>query len=194
MNAALHEVFPHRWSAKILTAAPMIAPARQFTYPLAVAGEEDALNRGAMFVSVKPEADGEFLSTCALGFREPSLPSGVWACPGADDLLAVAGGYAYLVNTLEPAKCVHLPLKPVAAILAAPEDGLLLLAGFHHVIAVGIDGLAWESEKVSWEGVAMGEVVGGVLHGTGWNMQSDKDVSFVMDLRTGRHTGGGVLR
>ncbi len=125
MNAGRHEMFPHNWSAKILAAAPMIAPARQFTYPLAVAGEEDALNRGAIFVSVKPETSSEFLATCALGFREPSLPSGVWTCPGADDLLAEAGGYAYLVNTLEPAKCVHLPLKPVAAILAAPKDGML---------------------------------------------------------------------
>ena len=194
MKAAVHEFFPHSWSAKVLEAAPLIAPARQFVYPLYVPGEEDAMGRGAMLVEVKPAAGGLFLATCALGFREASLPSGVFACPRKDDLLAVAGGYAYLVDTLAPAASLHLPMRPVTAMLAAPEDRLLLLAGFHNVLAVGENGIAWESERLSWEGIAMTEVVGGALHGTGWNMQSDKDVPFVLDLRTGKHSGGGFSR
>ena len=194
MNAVVHENFPHSWTAQVFKTAPLIAPARQFVYPLHVAGEEDAMNRGAMLVEVKPAAGGLFLATCALGFQEASLPSGVFACPRPDDLLAVAGGYAYLVDTLHPETCLHLPLRPVASILAAPEDGLLLLAGFHNIVAIGVNGIAWQSERVSWEGVAMGEVVGGALHGTGWNMQSDKDVPFVLDLRTGKHSGGGFAR
>ena len=191
MNAVVHENFPHSWTAQVLKSAPLIAPARQFVYPLHVAGEEDAMNRGAMLVDVKPAIGGQFLATCALGFRELSLPSGVFACPRADDLLSVAGGYAYLVDTLKPETCAHLQLRPVVSILAAPEDGLLLLAGFHNIVAIGVDGVAWQSERLSWEGVAMGEVVGGALHGTGWHMQSDKDVAFVLDLRTGKHSGGG---
>jgi hypothetical protein len=194
MMPRLHENFPHTWAAQILTAPPLIAPARQFVYPLYVPGEEDAMARGAMLLNVKPATGGTFLATCALGFREPSLPSGVYACPRPDDLLAVAGGYAYLVDTLHPEKCVHLPLRPVAAIFAAPEDDLLLLAGFHHVAALGAEGLLWQSERLSWEGVTLAEVVGGALHGTGWNMQSDRDVPFVLDLRTGKHTGGGFQR
>jgi len=194
MKTTGHEHFPHSWTAQILSVPPLIAPARQFVYPLAVPGEEDAMGRGAMLLNVKPAAGGTFLATCALGFREVSLPSGVFACPRADDLLAVAGGYAYLVDTLEPAKCLHLPLRPVASILTAPKDGLLLLAGFHDVLAIGVGGVAWQSERLSWEGIAMSEVVGGALHGSGWNMQSDRDVPFVLDLRTGRHTGGGFQR
>ena len=194
MTATVHVYFPHSWTAQILSTPPLIAPARQFVYPLPVPGEEDAMGRGAMLLDVKPAAGGTFLATCALGFREASLPSGVFACPRADDLLAVAGGYAYLVDTLEPAKCLHLPLRPVAKILAAPEDGLLLLAGFHDILAIGIDGVAWQSERLSWEGVAMTEVVGGALHGSGWNMQSDRDIPFVLYLRTGKHTGGGFQR
>jgi len=194
MTPRLHENFPHTWAAQILTAPPLIAPARQFVYPLYVPGEEDAMARGAMLLNVKPATGGTFLATCALGFREPSLPSGVYACPRPDDMLAVAGGYAYLVDTLHPETCVHLPLRPVATIFAAPEDGLLLLAGFHHVAAIGVEGLLWQSERLSWEGVTLAEVVGGALHGTGWNMQSDRDVPFVLDLRTGKHTGGGFQR
>ena len=191
MNAIVHEEFPHTWSAQVLTAPPMIAPARQFVYPLYVPGEEDAMARGALLLNVKPTSGGAFLATCALGFRDPSLPSGVFACPRGDDLLAVAGGYAYLVDTLQPERCLHLPLRPVTQILAAPVEGLLLLAGFHHVAAIGAAGLLWESKRLSWEGVQLGEVADGKLHGSGWNMRTDRDVPFAIDLRTGEHTGGG---
>jgi hypothetical protein len=191
MSAVVHENFPHSWTAQVLKSAPLIAPVRQFVYPLHVAGEEDAMNRGAMLVEVKPAAGGLFLATCALGFREASLPSGVFACPRQDDLLAVAGGYAYLVDTLHPETCLPLKLRPVVSILAAAEDGLLLLAGFHDILAIGVNGVAWQSGRLSWEGVAMGEIVGGALHGTGWDMRSDKDMGFVLDLRTGKHSGGG---
>jgi hypothetical protein len=186
--------FPQTWSAAVLTAPPLIAPARQFVYPMRIAGEEDAMERGALQLLVKPSSGGSFLATCALGFREKSLPSGVFACPAADDMLAVAGGYAYLVNTLTPERCVHLPLRPVTQIISAVDAGLILLAGFHTVAAVGADGLLWETAKLSWEGVKLGEVRDGKLHGEGWNMQSDRDVPFSVDLLTGAHEGGGFSR
>jgi hypothetical protein len=79
----------------------------------------------------------------------------------------------------------------VTQVLAAPDEGLLLLAGFHHVAAIGPEGLLWQSGRLSWEGVQLGEVSQGKLHGTGWNMKTDRDVPFVLDLSTGVHTGGG---
>ncbi len=186
--------FPQTWTAEVLTAPPLIAPARQFMYPLRIAGEEDALQRGALQLLVRPAIGGSFLATCALGFRDKSLPSGVFACPTADDMLALAGGYAYLVNTLTPAQCHHLPLRPVTQIVAAFDENLLLLAGFHTVVALGAKGLLWETAKLSWEGVKLGEIRVGKLHGEGWNMQTDRDVPFIVDLLTGAHEGGGVTR
>ena len=169
----------------------MIAPARQFTYPLQIAGEEDALSRGALQVMVHPAAGGTFLATCALGFTSPSMPSGVFACPNANELCAVAGGYAYMINTAHPEHCVHLPLKPVVEVRVLPEHGLLVFAGFHNLMAWGAGGLAWETARLSWEGVRLGEIEGDTQQGFGWNMQTDKDVAFAVDLRNGRHTGGG---
>jgi hypothetical protein len=187
----MSETFTHTWTARILTAPPMIAPARQFVYPLYVPGEEDAMSRGALLLDIKPANAPNFLATCALGFREPSLPTGIFACPQPDDLLAVAGGYAYLVDTQNPAQCLHLPLRPVTAILSAPSAGVLLLAAFHKVAAIDANGLRWQTERLSWEGVTMTEVHQDQLHGTGWNMQTDREVPFIVDLLTGVHTGGG---
>jgi hypothetical protein len=183
--------FRSTWTARILPTPPLIAPARQFTYPQRVAGEDDAMARGALLLDVKPAASANFLATCALGFRDPALPSGVFACPRADDLLALAGGYAYLIDTLAPERCLHLPLRPVTQLLSAPDAGLLLFAGFHHVLAVGVGGIHWQSARLSWEGVTLTEVRDRRLHGTGWNLQTDRELPFSIDLKTGEHEGGG---
>jgi hypothetical protein len=187
--------FPKTWTARILTAPPLIAPARQFVYPLHVPGEEDAMGRGALLLDVKPAVGANFLATCALGFRDPSLPTGIFACPRADSLLAVAGGYAYLIDTLAPGQSLHLPLRPVTQILPAPASknhaDLILLAGFHTIIAIHTTGLLWTSARLSWEGVTMSEIRDGHLHGTGWNLHTDREVPFSIDLATGAHQGGG---
>jgi hypothetical protein len=183
--------FPKNWTARILTAPPLIAPARQFVYPQYVLGEEDAMGRGALLLDIKPAASPNFLATCALGFREPSLPTGIFACPRADDLLAVAGGYAYLIDMLAPERCLHLPLRPTTQILPAPAANLILLAGFHNILAVDANGLRWQSKRLSWEGVSMIEVRDHHLHGTGWNLHTDREVPFSIDLATGEHEGGG---
>ena len=189
-NLTFPATFPSSWRAEILSAPPLIAPARQFTWPQRVAGEEDALARGALLLQVKPASGGSFLATCALGFRAPSALSGVWSCPRPDDLLAVAGGYAYLADTLAPEHPLHLPLRPVAQVLPAPEAGLLLLAGFHSIAAIGATGLLWETARLTWEGLTLTGIRDSQLHGLGWDMRTDRELPFTVDLSTGAHTGG----
>ncbi len=169
----------------------MIAPARQFTYPLQIAGEEDALARGALQLMVHPATAGTFLATCALGFTSAAVPTGLFACPNPDEFCAVAGGYAYIVDTKQPERCTQLPLKPVAEVRVADDAGLLLFAGFHKIMAWGSKGFAWETGRLSWEGIHLGEIDEYTLDGSGWNMPTDKEVGFTVNLRTGEHTGGG---
>jgi len=185
------EAFPPTWTAQILTTSPLIAPARQFTYPQHVPGEEDALNRGALLLNIKPANAPNFLATCALGFRDPTLPTAIYPCPNPDDLLAIAGGYAYLIPTQHPETCLHLPLRPVTQVLPAPSANCMLLAGFHEVAAIGANGLLWQSARLSWEGITLTEVRENTLHGLGWNLQTDREIPFTLDLTTGQHQGGG---
>jgi hypothetical protein len=185
--------FPQFWAARILSTPPLIAPARQYVYPQHIPGEEDAMNRGALLLDVKPAAAANFLATCALGFREISLPTAIFACPHPDHLLAVAGGYAYVIDTLAPDHCVHLPLRPVTQILSAPSAGLILLAGFHNVLALDANGIRWQSERLSWEGISLTHTDAHHLHGTGWNLHADRDVPFTVNLLTGEHEGGGFI-
>jgi len=189
------EAFPHDWRAEVLSKSPLIAPARQFTYPQQIAGEEDALARGALLLHVHPAPGGTFLATCALGFTDPAMPTGVFACPNPRELCAVAGGYAYVIDTAAPERSTHIPLKPVAEVLVLAEHGLLVFVGFHAIVAWGREALAWQTGRLSWEGIRLTGVRadenGAALHGFGWNMPIDKEIEFEIDLRTGTHIGGG---
>ena len=189
--------FQRTWEVEVLRAQPLIAPARRFTYPREVIGEEEAMARGALELMVRPRAGGgggAFLATCSLGFKDPAMPTGVWGSPRADEMCAVAGGYAYMVDTKQPERVTQIPLRPVAAVKALEREGLLVFAGFNSLVAWGEEGLRWTTGRLSWEGVTLGEVVDGRLTGTGWEMLSDRELPFSVDLQTGAHEGGGYLR
>lgn len=175
--------FPHTWQAEILPARPVILPARNFVYPLQV----EEVERGALEVIVRPAAPNlPFLATCALGFRDPVVPSGIWSMPNEDEICAVSGGYAYIIDTTAPARFTMLPYRPVLQIVPAPEDSLLLFVGNRAILAWSVKGDAWQSPKLSDEGVTILHVKNGRLLGMGWNMMTDKESQFELDLESGQ--------
>ena len=186
--------FDRDWSAEVLAGPPLITPARQYVWPRNIAGEEDALARGALRLMVRPASGGSYLLTCALGFKDPSMPTGVFACPQAGEICALAGGYAYLAPAERPEECTLLGMKPVVQVMPVVEAGLLLFVGFQTILAWGVKGLVWETARLSWEGVRVESVSDGEVLGFGWDLMADKEFAFAVDLRTGRHTGGGWRR
>jgi hypothetical protein len=183
--------FPRTWSAEVLKTPPLIAPARQFIYPQQIAGEEDALARGALQLMVRPASGGMFLATCALGFTDPAMPTGVFACPSRNEMCAVAGGYAYVIDTAQPERSTHIALKPVVEVRVLVAESMLLFVGFHSILAWGRDGMLWQTARLSWEGVRITHIEASILHGVGWNLMTDREVPFSVDLLTGQHQGGG---
>jgi hypothetical protein len=67
---------------------------------------------------------------------------------------------------------------------------LLLFVGHHSILAWGRDGKAWESAKLSDEGITIAGVAGGVLRGTVWEMKSNRESAFDLDLRNGTRLPG----
>lgn len=179
--------FPHEWQAEILPARPAILPARHFTYPR----QAEEIERGALEVLVRPREAAPFLATCALGFRDPVAPTGLWSAPHPAYLCAVSGGYAYLIDSTAPEQFTMLPYRPVLEIRVALADGLLLFVSHRRILAWGRDGQAWETENLSDEGVTITGIEPGILHGLGWQMQTDKEMPFTVDLRTGRQSHAG---
>lgn len=182
MSATVDLSFPHHWQAEILSARPLILPPRSFVYPL----HAEEVERGGLEILVHPSGAQEFLATCALGFRDPAVPSGLWSTPRQDEICAVAGGYAYLIDTTAPEHFTMISYRPVMEIRAVPAAGLLLFVGHRSILAWGREGQAWESKRISDEGVTIYAIEDGILRGMGWEMMSDKEVRFALDLESGR--------
>lgn len=179
--ATIDFTFAHEWSAEILPSRPYKLPRRMFVYPRYA----DEVERGALEVMVHPEDGENFLGTFALGFSDPLAPTGLWSCPDPRWLCAVAGGYAFLVNTVQPEEFVQVEYRPVLQVRALREQNLLLFAGHYALTAWGAQGKAWETARLSSEGVQITGVEGRWLHGLGWDMMADRDVPFAVDLETG---------
>jgi len=175
--------FPCDWHADILPARPSILPARHFIYPQ----EVEEVERGALEVLVRPAPPkgASFLATCALGFRDPAVPTGIWSTPNPREICALSGGYAYVIDTAAPERFTMLPYRPVLQVHAAIDSGLLLFVSNRAILAWGADGEAWQSPKLSDEGVTVIGIAGNALHGLGWTLISDKETTFTLDLHTG---------
>jgi hypothetical protein len=191
MTAPSDLSFPHTWEAEILYQRPPILPARRFVYPR----DAEEVERGALEAIIrplpKPHAEGgqpssqEFLATCAVGFRDPMVPTGVWSSPRAEEICCVSGGYAYLIDTANPERFTFLPVRPVLALRPIPALGLMIFVGHNNILAWGAEGEAWQSAKLSDEGITIVAIDGGTMHGLGWNLFTDKETPFVIDLRNG---------
>lgn len=173
--------FPRSWEAEILRARPAILPQRRFVYPQ----EAEEVERGALEVMVRPAQGAPFLATFALGFADPLAGTGLISCPDRDEMCAVSGGYAYIVDTREPERFTHLPFRPVLEVRSLREHGLLLFAGHYALLAWGEDGQAWQTGRLSAEGVRIETIRGNELQGFGWDLLTDTEVPFTVDLRTG---------
>ena len=182
--------FPHSWQAEILPGRPLILPPRHFTYPR----DAEEVERGALEILIHPasfraHAAPPFLATCALGFADPAAPSGLWSCPHPDHLCAVSGGYAFVIDTRDPRRFTHIGFRPVLEVRALADHRLLLFAGHHALQAWGEHGLAWQSPRLSSEGVRLTEIRGDELHGFGWDLLTDRENPFIIDLRSGERAG-----
>jgi hypothetical protein len=187
--AMIDTAFPHAWHAEILVSRPLILPKRHFVYPAKV----EEVERGAVEVMIRPpdQAAPPFLATCALGFAGSEVPTGVWACPDPAWICVAAGGYVYLIDTREPARWHQVEYRPVTEIRAIAEHDLLIFSGFHSLLAWSREGKAWQTGRLSWDGVRVTAVRGETLIGLGWEMSTDRELEFEVNLKTGEHRGGG---
>lgn len=162
---------------------PAILPARHFVYPR----DAEEIERGALEVLVRPGTPGAqtFLATCALGFRDSAVPTGLWSTPNPDEICAIAGGYGYLIDTVSPGRFTMLPYRPVLEVRSLTEPELILFAGHRNILAWGAQGEAWQSTKLSDEGITITGVKGDILTGLGWNLITDAETPFELDLKTG---------
>lgn len=179
--------FPHNYEARMLDGPPPIHPLEKL-YHFPVELEEG--DRAGTYVRIVPAKGLAWSGFFALGFASDQVVSAICACPDPDSVCVVAGGYSYVVKVTDPTEWLQVEQRPVVDLRVVFPLGLILFAGFTSITAVGTSGIAWQTERLSWEGIRFTGIEVDKLHGFGWDVVSDKEVAFEVDLKTGKHSGG----
>lgn len=179
--------FPRNYEVRMLGAAPPVHPVEKlYHYPV----ELEEGDRSGAYVRVTPQSGTPWVGFFALGFDSDQVVSQLCSTPDPDSFCVVVGGYAYVVKAGNPAEWLRVEQRPVVDMRVLSQQGLLLFAGFTSITAVGRDGIAWTTERLTWEGLTIREIKGNTLLGSGWDALVDKEAPFEVDLKTGKHTGG----
>ncbi|HVG90476.1 MAG TPA: hypothetical protein VNB54_03205 [Alphaproteobacteria bacterium] len=179
--------FPRNYEVRILESAPPVHPVEKLHhYPVEL---EEGDRRGA-YVRVMPQGGPVWVGFFALGFDSDQVVSAICSTPDPDSFCVVVGGYAYLVKAGNSAQWLRVEQSPVVDLRVLSQQGLLLFAGFTSITALGSSGIAWTTERLTWEGLTIHSIDGDKLLGHGWDAMADKEVPFEVDLKTGKHTGG----
>jgi hypothetical protein len=180
MNVDL--TFPHHYE---LVDPSMATDAR--VYPFGVLSNE-AASPDSLVVAVAPGGDtgSSWVGRFEQGSPIATALSGVFSLPDPDQVCVVSGGQAFVVCANNPLDWEALKAPfPVTRILAVPEVSVLLLIDFTHIAAMGENGVSWTSNRLSWDGIDVKDVVGSTLLGFGWSAPEHRHVGFRLDLRTG---------
>jgi hypothetical protein len=179
--------FPRNYEVRVLESAPPVHPIeKMYHYP----AELEEGDRSGVYLRVAPNRGPAWAGFFALGFDSDQVVSQVCSSPDPDSFCVVVGGYAYMVKADDPAQWMRVAQIPVMDLRVLSQQGLLLFAGFTSITAIGNSGIAWTTERLSWEGLSITDIKGDRLLGHGWDALADKEVPFEVDLKTGKHTGG----
>jgi hypothetical protein len=96
-----------------------------------------------------------------------------------------------MIDTAAPEHVTMLPYRPVLQVYPIVEEGLLLFVEHRAILAWGAQGEAWQSPKLSDEGVTITRIEGALLYGMGWHLMADEEKPFTLDLRSGKLVENG---
>ena len=179
--------FPRHYEVRILEAAPPVHPVEKlYHYPV----ELEEGDRSGAYLRVTPQSGPAWVGFFALGFDSDQVVSAVCSTPDADSFCMVVGGYVYVVKAVDPSSWQRVEQRPVVDLRVLSQHGLMLFAGFTSITAMSGAGIAWTTERLTWEGLTITEIDGDRLLGHGWDALADKEAPFEVDLKTGKHTGG----
>jgi len=119
--------------------------------------------------------------------------TGVFACPSPTDVCAISGGWAYLMDTHRPSDGAVIGHRQVVQVEAAAHQ-LLLLVGSLDIVAVGSAGIAWASERLAIDGLAVVEATSEAITCTREMTVVGGGIdTFVLDAATGSLVEGSPL-
>lgn len=140
--------------------------------------------KDGLIVEVNPRLGKSWTGVFSGGFPASQVKQ-VFPCPDPHQICVVVSGFGHIGDVRLPGQIVTLPIKPLMIVKPVPEANIILFANFTQIFAWGVDGLLWQSQRVSSDGLQINKVDANWVWGSGWDAPQDKSIDFKLDLRTG---------
>jgi hypothetical protein len=178
-------LFPAAFGFERLSELPSRCVKRLF-YPEANAtGGHDGIN-----VHIIPNQGEEWIGTFASGGFGPNTVSEVCSTPNPTKLCVIAEGQGYIVDVEHTDSWESVPIIPVLAVCSSAKHRLLIFANHTELVALGAEGIAWRTARLSWDSLKLTSMSEDELCGVFWDIRSDSQQSFTVNLENGTHIGG----
>lgn len=134
--------------------------------------------------------DRRWTGVFAFGEHGGSCPRSVCALPDEDEVLVVSDGDGFIVNENVPGKFRNVKTVPVRHVLVITRKDMVVLADDTSLVAYGRGGVRWATERIGWSELRIERVTDRDIHCTTFDIRSDEDKHFTVDLETGKCLGG----
>ncbi|GAA5039034.1 hypothetical protein [Actinopolymorpha pittospori] len=176
--------FAADYAAETLEEWPSSLPDHTFTPPGTSQGR-------ASLIRVMPYDGPEWTaSVSALPDPPRRAVTGLFATPNPATLCVLQQGTPFLIEVMAPrtGRCIDTGAA-VTSVREAGQARLLLLATDWDVLAVGTDGVAWRTDRISVERLRIDEIDDLRLRGVA-DPDDDEPRDFAIDLTDGTTVGG----
>jgi len=133
-----------------------------------------------------------WVGTFAFGGYDPGALTRVFTLPDPECLSIIAGGAGYIVRASDPQDWDLIDAFPIRDARLLKQENLFLVVDFTKVVAYGLEGYAWKTGRLSWDGVRIIASERGQLSARVWDAPNDRETTVAIDLQTGRHRGGAA--
>lgn len=140
----------------------------------------------AVVVGVEPVDARAWVGLFSARLTSPRSANGVVALPDRESFAVLCAGAVYRVSAVSPGDWKEISVGGVEAPVVSTEPELVLFVEHTTIIAYGREGLAWQTERLVWDGLHALRVDGSTLIAEGFDPPTGRTVSFGVDLHTGR--------
>lgn len=155
-----------------------------------IPNEGPGVGRDGVMVKFSPSNGASWIGIFAFGDMLPGGECKVYPGPGEKRLTILAKGEAYIVSPDDSSSFIHVKSCPAVRAIPVPNWNLMLFHDYTEIVAYNETGLAWETRRISWDGIEVDEVSDDAVTGKSWDAPNEKHVEFRVYLANGSHQGG----
>jgi hypothetical protein len=179
--------YPHNYEVDIVDNIPSGSDSiRHVFFP----GATETGGKDGVTLRITPLARKPWIGTFAYGYSSQKALTAVFSCPDEHILCVLAAGRGYTVTAKDPIQWSELSPFPIISAFPILSSRIIVFVDFTTISAYRNNELIWVTDQLSWDGIMIKEITSEQIRGTGWDSPAQKEVDFIVDIKTGVHKGG----